>query len=94
MGFEVGLDNKISECKFICFWQKKRKKEVCKSGIIVCCFENPHVMFEVIVVKNNQKIVYWSNFSPVLVGMFALYNWLANRANYPQFGRFPSLPIL
>ena len=93
MGFEVGLDYKISECKFICFRQKKRRKEVCKSGIIVCCFENPHVMFEVIVVKNNQKIVYWSNFSPVLVGMFALCK-TGQQSKLPTFGRFSSLPIL
>ena len=50
-------------------------------------------MFEVIVVKNNQKIVYWSNFSPVLVGMFALYK-TGQQSKLPTFGRFPSLPIL
>ena len=71
--------------------KKKRSLQVWHNCI--CCFENPQVVFGVIVVKNNQKIVYWSNFSPVLVGMFALCK-TGQQSKLPTFGRFPSLPIL
>lgn len=88
MGFEVGLDYKISECKFICFRQKKRRKEVCKSGIIVyVALKIPRLCL---------GSLWWKIIKRLFIGVIFLlflseclpFARLANRANYPHLVDF------
>ena len=65
----------ISSIKFICL-DLEDVKRACQLGIIPTVdLKVPPVMFEVLVVKNNQKIVYWSNFSSSRRNVCSLQDW-------------------